>query len=164
MHHIASGMFMFKRMFVILAAVLVSVCANAQTPVEELIQKYDGADGARSFNAHGLSMKLARKMISNTPVGPVASDVTEVAVLKMAGVQPSVQKRFVSDLEKVLKDYKYYGEFPSKNGDVDVYVMYSGPRTVDELVVYNPSVCSLISLYGNFPEDSLLKIAQQAKQ
>lgn len=148
----------------ILMTVLMSVGVNAQTPVEELIQKYEGADGARSFNAHGLSMTLARKMISSTPVAPIASDVTEVAVLKMAGAQPSVQKHFVSDLDKVLDDgYKYYGKYPSKNGEVEVYVRYSGPQTVNELVVYNPAIYSLNSLYGNFTPDSLMKIAQQAK-
>ena len=148
----------------ILTAVLMSLGMNAQTPVEELIQKYESADGARSFDAHGLSMTLARKFISNTPVAPIASNVTEVSVLKMADVQPSVQKHFVSDLDRVLDEgYKYYGKYPSKNGEVEVYVRYSGPQTVDELVVYNPAIYSLNSLYGNFTAESLIKIAEQAK-
>ena len=136
----------------------------AQTPAEELIQKYEGADGARCFNARGLSMALARKLISNTPLAPIASDVTEVAVLKMAAVQPSVQKHFVADLDKVLDEgYKYYGIYPSKNGKVKVYVHYSGPETVDELVVYNPAIYSLNSLFGKFTAESLMKISQEAK-
>ena len=156
-----------KRMFRVMVMVLLFFAALplcAQTPVEELIQKYESADGARSFNAHGLSMALARKLISSTPVAPIASDVTEVAVLKMAAVQPSVQKHFVSDLDKVLDEgYKYYGKYPSKNGEVEVYVRYSGPQTVDELVVYNPAIYSLNSLFGKFTSESLMKIAQQAK-
>ena len=135
---------------VLLVFVALPLCA--QTPVEELILKYEGADGARSFNARGLSMVLARRLISSTPLAPVASDVTVVAVLKMA------------DVDNVLDEgYKYYGKYPSKNGEVEVYVSYSGPQTVDELVVYNPAIYSLNSLYGKFTSESLMKIAKGTK-
>ena len=152
------------RAIVMVLLVFVAYPLCAQTPVEELILKYEGADGARSFNARGLSMVLARRLISSTPLAPVASDVTVVAVLKMADVQPSVQKHFVADLDNVLDEgYKYYGKYPSKNGEVEVYVSYSGPQTVDELVVYNPAIYSLNSLYGKFTSESLMKIAKGTK-
>ena len=145
------------------SGLIAAAAAFAQTPVEAVVLKYDNVSGAKSFVAQGLRMDLARRLLASTPVAPIASDVDELAILKMEGAPQGVQKRFVSDLEDALEKYEYYGRFPSKNGPVKVYVHYSSPGKVDELVIFNPEICSLNSLYGNFTTQSLQQIARQAQ-
>ena len=140
------------------AVLMMSFHLAAQTPVEEVVLKYEDASGARSYVAKGIAMLVARQLIKATDVAPVASDVQELAVLKMAGASPAVRLEFVSALNDALTQYRFYGRRPSKNGEVDVYVHFTGPETVDELVIYNPSIYSLNSLYGDFTEKQLLAL------
>ena len=151
------------RIILTVSGLIAAAAAFAQTPVEAVVLKYDNVSGAKSFVAQGLRMDLARRLLASTPVAPIASDVDELAILKMEGASQGVQKRFVSDLEDALEKYEYYGRFPSKNGPVKVYVHYSSPGKVDELVIFNPEICSLNSLYGNFTTQSLQQIARQAQ-
>ena len=137
---------------------LASVRLFSQTPVEDLIIRYEDASGARNFMAQGLKMTLARKLLDATPLAPVAPDVERLYVLKMAAVTQSVRLHFVSDLHATLEKYEYYGTHPSKNGTVDIYILRSDPETVEELVIYNPAIYSLNSLYGHFTMQELLSL------
>lgn len=155
------GMF-FYRIILTFCLLCSGLCAWGQdTPVETLIQKYEDVSGARSFVAQGLKMMLARRILSQTPVASIASDVEILYVLKMEGVSQGPLLSFVSDLHEALQKYEYYGTLPSKNGKVDVYLMYSDSETVEELVIYNPSIYSLNSLYGSFPIHDLLDIRDE---
>lgn len=132
--------------------------ADAQTPVEKVILKYENVSGAKEFVAQGGRMALARSLLKRTPVAPVASDVSELAVLKMENASRQSQLLFERDLKEALKDYEYRGRQDSKNGMVDIYVLYSGKDKVRELVIYNSAILSLNSLYGSFSVDSLLEL------
>ena len=148
-----------RRIFVIIIVLLVAA-ANmyAQTPVERVILNYEEADGARSFIAQGVRMALARQLMKATQVAPVASDVDKLYVLKMDGADSDVRSEFVHDLYSALAGYRYYGQCPSKNGEVDVYYMPNGEDLVKELVIYNPAIYSLNSLYGDFTLKQLLAL------
>lgn len=150
---------MFRNLLLIIAALTLSAAMlSAQTPVEKVILKYEDASGARNFIAQGLKMALARNLLRSTPVAPVASDVDQLYVLKMEGTAQAERLRFVSDLNEALKQYDYYGRQPSKNGEVDVYVHYTSPDSIDELVIYNPEIFSLNSLCGHFTPQALLAL------
>ena len=138
---------------------LVSVMSlHAQTPVEDVILNYEDAKGARSFIAQGVRMALARQLMKTTQVAPVASDVEKLYVLKMDGTDSDERSKFVHDLYGALADYRYYGQCPTKNGEVDVYYMPNGKDNVQELVVYNPATFSLNSLYGDFTYEQLIAL------
>lgn len=132
--------------------------ASAQTPVEKVILKYGNVTGAKEFLAQGGRMSLARQLLKRTPVAPVAPDVNELAVLKMEGASRQLQNLFIQDLKEALKSYEYRGRQDSKNGMVDIYVLYSDKDRIRELVIYNPALLSLNSLYGSFSVDSLLEL------
>ena len=132
--------------------------ASAQTPVEKVILKYGNVTGAKEFLAQGGRMALARQLLKRTPVAPVAPDVNELAVLKMEGASRQLQNLFIQDLKEALKSYEYRGRQDSKNGMVDIYVLYSDKDRIRELVIYNPALLSLNSLYGSFSVDSLLEL------
>ncbi len=149
---------MLRRILFIFLLMLAGGCLSAQTPVENVIIKYEDVSGARNFVAQGVRMILARKFIQATPVAPIASDVDALYVLKMQDTPHSTRVMFVHDLDDALKAYEYYGRHPSKNGEVDVYVHHTGPDAVDELVIYNPAIYSLNSLYGNFTVQELLAL------
>ena len=155
----AAGTFMLRKFVIIIAAFALSAAMlSAQTPVEKVILKYEDADGSRNFIAQGLKMTLARNLLKSTPVAPVASDVDQLYVLKMEDASQSERLRFVSDLNDALKQYDYYGRQQSKSGEVEVYVHYTSPDSIDELVIYNPEIYSLNSLFGHFTAQELMAL------
>ena len=150
---------MYRMTFIILALLLIRVYdADAQTPVERLISKYEDVQGAKEMDAQGAKMPIARIMIRQTPVAPIASDVDQVSVLKMGGASRQYQNLFLKDLDETLKSYDFIGKHNSKNGMVDVYILKSGSQTVRELVIYNPQLCVLNSLKGSFSLEELQKL------
>lgn len=156
---------MCTRIIFSIVSVLVCVVTSAQTssqhgqtPVQEVIFKYAGTQGARNYIADGLKLTLARKLMRSTPIAPIAPDVDELAILKMEDTPGNVRSRFVHDLGDALKKYDSYGTHPSKNGDVDIYILRTGPASVVELVIYNPEIYSLNSVHGTFTLSQLLQL------
>ena len=152
------GFFMRKSLTIIILLLVSVMSLHAQTPVEDVILNYEGAKGARSFIAQGVRMALARQLMKATQVAPVASDVDRLYVLKMDNADSDARSEFVHDLYGALADYRYYGQCPSKNGEVDVYYMSNGKDNVQELVIYNPATFSLNSLYGDFTYQQLVAL------
>lgn len=161
----SAGIFMFTRAILLITFILACFTSFAQaggqsdhTPVQEVIFKYANSQGARNYIAEGLKLTLARKLIRTTPLAPIASDVDEVAILKMEDVPRNIRARFVRDLDDALESYKSYGTHPSKNGDVDIYILPAAGNRVVELVIYNPEIYSLNSIHGNFTISQLLQL------
>ncbi len=150
-----------KYILIVSLIVLGTVLMSAQTPIENLIVHYEDVPGARNFIAGGGRMAIARSLLKRTPVAPIASEVEKLSVLKMENVSSAIRKEFVDELDAALRKYEYYGHQETKNGEVDIYVLPSGSETVSELVIYNPAIYSLNSLYGNFSVQTLLKLNQQ---
>ena len=146
----ATGIFMSRIILLLFLMMMFVVNLSAQTPVQKVIIKYEDVTGARNFVAQGLRMTLARKFIKSTPLAPIAQEVDELYILKMEDVSPNIRNAFVRDIKSALRQYKYYGTHPSKNGEVDIYILPSSSTTVKELVIYNPEIYSLNSLHGDF--------------
>ena len=156
-----AGIFMFRRVLLILAAILAAaVSLSAQTAVEKLIVKYEDTRGARYFIAQGAKMILARRLLESTQVAPIAKDVDELYILKMQSASQTYQNKFARDLSDALESYEYYGKQPSKNGEVDIYILRHSPGSseIDELVIYNPAIYSLNCLHGSFTTSQLLTL------
>ena len=161
----SAGIFMVTRVIPSIVSVLVCVVTSAQTssqhdqtPVQQVIFKYAGTQGARNYIAEGIKLTLARKIMRTTPLAPIASDVDELAILKMEDVPRNIRAHFVRDLDDALEHYKSYGTHPSKNGDVDIYLLPAASDRVVELVIYNPEIYSLNSVHGNFTLSQLLRL------
>lgn len=144
--------------YVLTAMMIAGGQTGGQTPVEALIARYADVQGARYYSAQGIRMSMVRPMLKSTPIGPVASDVTQLDILKMQGTQPHERAQFQSALMQCLKTYDYYGKYDSKNGVVDIYVLRTGPQTVEELVIYNPAIWSLNAFRGDFTVDALISL------
>lgn len=152
------------RIIFAIALLSVSVSVAAQhTPVESLIQKYQESPGAKSFVAQGIKMFLARKLLEQTEVAPIADDVKVLYVIRMEGSPKGTRLHFISEMYEVLETYHYYGTIPAKSGTVDIYLKYSSPETVEELVIYNPEIYTLNSLFGTFTMQELLELSEQVK-
>lgn len=149
---------MCTRLILLIALALVCTNMSAQTPVQEVIFKYAGTQGTQNFIAQGFKLDLAKKLMLSTPIAPIASDVDELAILKMQGAASNIKVRFVHDLDDALKSYESYGTHPSKNGLVDVYILRGGANRVVELVIYNPAIYSLNSVHGDFTLSQLLQL------
>lgn len=131
----------------------------AQSPVENVILKYDDVKGAKDFIAQGgARLSIAKGFLKNTPVASLASDVDEVSVLRMGNTSQASKTAFLKDLKSALRSYEYHGEHPSNNGNVEVYVKRNGAGQITELVIYNPELYNLNVLHGTFPLDALMKL------
>ena len=100
---------MCTRLILLIALALVCTSMSAQTPVQEVIFKYVGTQGTQNFIAQGFKLDLAKKLMLSTPIAPIASDVDELAILKMQGAAGNIKVRFVHDLDDALKSYESYG-------------------------------------------------------
>lgn len=140
------------------------VTAFSQTPVECLILKYENTPEAKHIVVSGAKMTLVRNFLKSTPVASIASEVDEVAVLKMGSVPAKLQSEFLSELHKALVGYDYYGQHNTKNGVVDIYVLKDtgkSDKNISELVIYNPKLYSLNCLHGSFTTSQLLQLARR---
>ena len=147
-----------KRMTLLLAVLLTAFNVIAQTPASSLVEQYKEEKGARNFVARGILMRVARQMMKEYTIAPLAHKVEAVSVLRMDKASDSVKLRFQNDLHKVLSTYMYAGKSQTNRGVIDAYVHLASPHVADELIVYNPKIKALYSLTGTFTEEELLKI------
>ena len=147
-----------KKIIIMLAVFCAAFNCLAQTPAAELVEKYKDVKGTRNFVARGVLMKLARTMMKEYSIAPLAHKAEEVSVLRVDRVPDEVMQAFNHDLKVVLDSYMYAGKSDTNRGVVDAYVHLVTPHIADELVVYNPKIMALYSLSGTFTEEELRKI------
>lgn len=138
--------------------IMIGASAFAQTPVEDLIAKYRKYSGASCMSVSGFELTLARPALMASPLAPVASDVHKLTVLHMGGVSDSVKDIFDKNLYGTLGSYDAFGVHSSPNGDVEVYARFSDTDRVSELVIFNPTLCVLNDIQGDFNVAALKKI------
>ena len=147
-----------KKIIIMLAVFCAAFNCLAQTPAAELVERYKDVKGARNFVARGVLMKVARTMMKDYTIAPLAHKVEEVSVLRMDRVPDELLQVFDNELKGVLDTYMYAGKSETNRGVVDAYVHLATPHVADELVVYNPKIKALYSLSGTFTEEELRKI------
>lgn len=155
----AGGYFMDKLIMIVMAACLMATASFAQTPVGRVVKKYENVKGAQDFYAKGGKLNLVRGLIRKTPVGPIADDIEELVILKMAKAPQHQKSSFMSDLKSALGSYEYCGTESYDDGTYEIYILRSGKDMVKDLVIYNPAVHSLNSLRGTIPVSALEKLA-----
>lgn len=153
-----------KKVLIILCAVFLANALQAGTPAQDMVEQYKELKGARHYSARGALMKMARPMMRAYSMAPLAHKVEEMYVLRMDKVRPEIRTEFLNDLKKVLGQYVYAGKSDSPNGIVDAYVHVSSPDVADELVVFNPEICTLYSLIGEFTKEELQKVQKPVSE
>ncbi len=133
----------------------------AQTPVGSLMVKYGSVKGAQDFSAKGGKMNVVRGIIRKSPVGPVADNIDELFVLKLAKASVQSKNSFLADLKSALKDYEYQGKESYNDGMYEIYILRSGADVVKDLVMYNPDAYSLNSLQGTMSFAELQKLSRK---
>ncbi len=149
-----------KRMILIAAALFAALALRAETPAAGLVSEYKDIKGARDFVARGIMMKMARVMMKDYSIAPLAHKVEEVSVLRMDKADEAVRQNFLKDMQEVMGQYMYAGKSDTNKGVVDTYVHLDSPETADELVVFNPDICAFYSMKGKFTIEELLEIKQ----
>ena len=100
-------------------------------------------------------------MLQEYQIGPLAHKIEQMSVLRLEKSSQEVRNSFINDLQKTVKSYIYAGQSVTKNGIVDVYVHMASENSADELVIYNPEICTVYSLSGNFTREELEKIQKK---
>ena len=141
--------------------VLATLTLSAGTPAEELVDKYKDVKKARNLVAKGSLIKMARPLMKDYQIAPLAHKVEELSVLRMDRVSPEIRDEFIREMRIALSRYVYAGQSDTPNGVVDAYVHLVSDNTADELVVYNPEIYAIYSLSGIFTAEELLSIQKK---
>lgn len=148
-----------KRILLIFCFFICTVfVVNAQTVAENFMCAHKDVKSAKYVEAKGARMTMVRPFLSKRSIAPVLEFVDGFTMLKLQHVDADLRDHHISDLLVMLKSYTYYGQWNSQDGIVDVYVNPSDPYSVEEIVVYNPSIMTLYSMIGKFPIERLLKL------
>lgn len=151
---------MKKIIFTVISA-FVTLTLFAGTPAEEVVEKYKEMKGARNLVAKGVLIKMARPLMKDYQIAPLAHKVEELSVLRIDKAEPVIREQFLKDLQIVLDQYMYAGQSVTRNGVVDAYVHLARPDVADELIVYNPKIYALYSVSGTFTAEELMKIQKK---
>ena len=151
---------MKKIIFTVISA-FVTLTLFAGTPAEEVVEKYKEMKGARNLVAKGVLIKMARPLMKDYQIAPLAHKVEELSVLRIDKAEPVIREQFLKDLQIVLDQYMYAGQSVTRNGVVDDYVHLARPDVADELIVYNPKIYALYSVSGTFTAEELMKIQKK---
>lgn len=151
---------MKKIIFTVISA-FVTFTLFAGTPAEEVVEKYKEMKGARNLVAKGVLIKMARPLMKDYQIAPLAHKVEELSVLRIDKAEPVIREQFLKDLQIVLDQYMYAGQSVTRNGVVDAYVHLARPDVADELIVYNPKIYALYSVSGTFTAEELMKIQKK---
>jgi hypothetical protein len=95
-----------RRIIIIICMAFVAVGAFAQSPVEDLMEKYSKTPQADYFEASGLKLYLARPALMTSPLAPVASEVQSLVILQMGRASAQDQERFESNPAEALRSYR----------------------------------------------------------
>ena len=148
-----------KRILPVISLLICSVAVlNAQTVAENFMSSHKDVKSAKYVSVKGPKMSMVRPFLSKRSIAPVLEFVDGFTMLKLQHVDADLRDHHISDLLIMLKSYTYYGQWNSQDGIVDVYVNSSDPYSVEEIVVYNPSIMTLYSVIGKFPIERLLKL------
>ena len=151
---------MKKIIFTVISA-FVTLTLFAGTPAEEVVEKYKEMKGARNLVAKGVLIKMARPLMKDYQIAPLAHKVEELSVLRIDKADPVIREQFLKDLQIVLDQYMYAGQSVTRNGIVDAYVHLARPDVADERIVYNPKIYALYSVSGTFTAEELMKIQKK---
>lgn len=147
-----------KRFVFIICLSVIALNVDAQTPVEDLIDKYREYHGATCLSLSGAELLIARPVILASPLASVVSDVQKLMVLHMSSTTDKVRSSFEANLYSTLGAYEQYGQYKSANGIVEVYAKFLDDNMVSELVIFNPNLWILNDIHGDFNVNSLEKI------
>lgn len=147
-----------KRVILMMLLTVVCISGHAQSPVEDLVEKYKKYSGATCVDLSGLELKLARPALLASPLAPVASDVDKLIILHMSATSHKVLDSFEKSLYGTLGAYDRFGVHASANGPVEVYARFSDTDVVCELVIFNPTLYVLNDIHGEFSVKSLKKL------
>lgn len=150
-----------KKIYLSILMLLCVSLAFAASPAENLVEKYKDYKGARNLVAGKTTIRLIRPMLQEYQIGPLAHKIEQMSVLRLEKSSQEVRNSFINALQKTVKSYIYAGQSVTKNGIVDVYVHMASENSADELVIYNPEICTLYSLSGNFTREELEKIQKK---
>lgn len=147
-----------KYFFALLIAFVLCLEVSAQSPAESFMSRFEDVKGAKCIKVKGNTIVFARPALKRYPIAPMSDSVNEIAQLNMGKTAYAEKQRLVSEMDVLLKDYRYYGKSYTPEGVVDVYVHMKSEDVVDELVVFNPEKYVLSILKGIFPVEELLKL------
>jgi len=137
-----------------------------------LIREYGGKDGFEVIQVGSLGtsalktvMKISAKAENDEDVMKALSlmkDIKKMAVVDYEDCTTYVRNSFNSRLEKLLSPAGLLMEIKDGKDTIRMYgIMNEGNNSINDFVMFAPSDCALICLFGSIPVDAVTEIAGQ---
>ena len=155
-----------KKIFGIVAALLVSVSLNAQKSIDDLFAKYAGKDGFTTVTINGNLLKFAASMDSDLSEKPMPKDISVIRILSQdkeyEGKVDNFYDAVIKDID--LSKYQEFMQVRESGQDVRMLVKTEGNKFTEFLLISGGKDNAVIQIKGSMSFDEAKKFADDAKK
>lgn len=138
--------------------------------ISSVISDYSGVDGFESVKLGTLgsmALKFAARSVLDTDDELIrnfislADGIRKISIIDYEDCDPEVRRQITGRLDRALSSTEVLMEAKDGGDAVKIYGSFnSDSGKVRDLVMYVPSDCTLVCLFGNIPLDALSKLAE----
>jgi hypothetical protein len=155
-----------KKIFGIIAAVLISVSLSGQKSIDDLFAKYGGKEGFTTVTINGNLLKLASAMDNDEHDKSMPKDISIIRILTQDKESNVKADNFYDAVIKDIDLTKYEEFMRVKDADQDVrmLVRMEGNKFTEFLLISGGKDNALIQIKGSMTFDEAKKFADDAKK
>jgi Domain of unknown function (DUF4252) len=155
-----------KKLFGIIAAVLISASMNGQKSIDDLFAKYAGKEGFTTVTINGNLLKFANSMDNDEGDKPMPKDISVIRILAQ---DKEYQGKVENFYDAVIKDidlskYEEFMRVKESGQDVRMLVRTEGNKFTEFLLISGGKDNALIQIKGSMTFDEAKKFADDAKK
>jgi hypothetical protein len=160
------NLFIMKKIFGIVAAVLVSASLNGQKSIDDLFARYGGKEGFTTVTINGNLLKLAAAFDSDEHDKSMPKEITTIRILtqdKESNVKAdNFYDAVIKDID--LTKYEEFMRVKESDQEVRMLVRMEGNKFTEFLLISGGKDNALIQIKGSMTLDEAKKFADDAKK
>lgn len=145
-------------------AVMSKPKCHVDSPVMDVVIKYEDCEGVEAFNLGSFLLGIARMAASDEDGGQVLKYLSRMAVFSAEDAPADLQKKIKADLDAAVASYETAMEMKDGEDDMSILVKRKGEDIVSEMVLVSNSDLSVIVMIGEMPVSELEMIASEASE
>lgn len=154
-----------KKIFGIIAAVLVSASLNGQKSIDDLFAKYAGKEGFTTVTINGNILKLAAAFDNEDKDKSMPKEISSIRILaqdkEYEGKVDNFYDAVIKDID--LSKYEEFMQVKESGQDVRMLVRMEGNKFTEFLLISGGKDNALIQIKGSMTFDEAKKFADNAK-
>jgi hypothetical protein len=154
-----------KKLFGIIALVVISAALNGQKSIDALFDKYAGKDGFTTVTINGNLLKLAASLDDEKGDKSMPKEVTQIRILAQDDEAMKVENFYdlvIKDLD--LTKYEEFMQVKESGQAVRMLVRMEGDRFKEFLLIVGGKDNAIIQIKGDMSLAEAKKFADDAKK